>query len=177
VVEKDSLLTIPYVAVLIRNSMGRGAVADNNGYYSFIVVPGDTIDYSAIGFRSNYYIIPDTLSGDKYAHIHLMRRDTFNIPTTIVTTWPSYIKFKAEFLKLDLPNNDMERAKKNMAMAAEKARLEGNPMDARANFMNTAQQEYDRLYWAGQLPPNNLLNPLAWANFIQSWKNGSLNIQ
>jgi hypothetical protein len=24
----------------------------------------------------------------------------------------------------------------------------------------------------GQLPKNNLLNPIAWAQFIQAWKNG-----
>jgi hypothetical protein len=32
--------------------------------------------------------------------------------------------------------------------------------------------EYTRLYHAGQLPPNNLLNPLAWASFIKAWKDG-----
>jgi len=176
VVERDSLLTIPYVAIIIKHTT-RGTIADNNGYYSFIVVPGDTIEYTAIGFKSNSYIIPDTLSADKYAHIHLMRRDTATLPTFTFTSWPSKEQFKARFLKLDLPDNDLVRAKRNMALAAEKARLEGNPMDGRANFLNTARQEYDKLYYAGQFPPNNLLNPISWAKFIQAWKDGSLNIQ
>ena len=28
------------------------------------------------------------------------------------------------------------------------------------------------IYYAGQLPPNNLLNPIAWSKFIQQWKDG-----
>jgi len=176
VVEHDSLQTIPYVAIIIKNST-RGTITDNNGYYSFIVIPGDTIEFSAIGFKSNQYIIPDTLSGDKYAHIHLMQRDTISLKPFVFTSWPSKEAFKSAFLKLDLPDNDLARAKRNMLIAAEKARLEGNRMDARGNFYNTAQQEYDKLYYAGQYPPNNLLNPISWARFIQAWKAGSLNIQ
>jgi hypothetical protein len=34
-------------------------------------------------------------------------------------------------------------------------------------------EEYkSKLYYIGQLPPNNLLNPLAWAEFVKAWKNG-----
>jgi hypothetical protein len=36
------------------------------------------------------------------------------------------------------------------------------------------QQQYTKLYYAGQYPPNNLLNPVAWAKFIKSWKEGKL---
>jgi hypothetical protein len=30
----------------------------------------------------------------------------------------------------------------------------------------------DRLYWAGQLPPVSITNPLAWAQFFKALKNG-----
>jgi hypothetical protein len=34
-------------------------------------------------------------------------------------------------------------------------------------------QEYQtRIYYSGQAPPLNILNPLAWAKFIQAWKDG-----
>jgi len=45
-------------------------------------------------------------------------------------------------------------------------------MDGSMNFKNQMQQQYSKLYYAGQLPPNNLLNPIAWAKFIQAWQNG-----
>lgn len=175
VVDKGTLKPVPYAALMIKNS-SHGTVCDNTGYFSFVAQPNDTIEFAAIGYKTNSYKIPDTLT-DRVALIHLMDRDTAQLKTITVYPWPSKEAFKQAFLNLNLPDNELDRAKKNLALAQAKARMEGTPMDAQANFMNAMQQEYNKLYYAGQLPPNNLLNPLAWAKFIQAWKEGSLNIQ
>jgi hypothetical protein len=175
VVDIDSAQKIPYVAILIKRSYG-GTIADNSGYFSFIAVPGDTIEFEALGFKQNYYVLPDTLTTDKYSLIHVMSHDTTKLKQFVFYSWPSKEAFKSAFLRLDLPDNDLARARKNMALAARHARY----TDARspgANYLQTVQQENDKLYYAGQYPPNNLLNPIAWAKFIQAWKDGSLNIQ
>ncbi len=36
------------------------------------------------------------------------------------------------------------------------------------------KEAFMNLYYAGQYPPNNLLNPIAWSNFIKAWKKGDL---
>jgi len=175
VVDKDSVQKIPFVAILIKRSSG-GTIADNSGYFSFIAVPGDTILFQTIGYKTNYYVLPDTLTADKYSWIHVMSRDTTKLKQFVFYSWPSKEQFRAAFLKLDIADNDLDRARRNMAIEARKARFS----DARTpgvNYLQTVQQENDKLYWAGQLPPNNLLNPVAWAKFIQAWKDGSLNIQ
>ncbi|MFN4124069.1 MAG: hypothetical protein ACK4GL_12295, partial [Flavobacteriales bacterium] len=46
------------------------------------------------------------------------------------------------------------------------------PMDGSMNYRNTMQNYQSQLYTAGQIPQNNLLNPIAWSRFIQAWKNG-----
>jgi hypothetical protein len=46
-------------------------------------------------------------------------------------------------------------------------------MDGSMNFRSQMDQHSTRLYYAGQLPPNNLLNPIAWSKFIQMWQNGA----
>jgi hypothetical protein len=175
VVDKNSLKPIPYTVVMVKNS-SHGTICDNNGYFSFVAQPSDTIEFASIGYKINTYRVPDTLT-DRYALIHLMDKDTTQLKDVTIYPWPSREAFKQAFLSLNLPNNDLDRAKKNLAYAEAKARMEGTPMDAQANFLNTMQSEYNKLYYAGQLPPNNLLNPIAWAQFIQAWKNGSLNIQ
>lgn len=175
VVDKDSLQKIPFVAIVIKRSNG-GTISDNSGYFSFIAVPGDTVLFSSIGYKTNYFVLPDTLSTDKYSWIHVMSKDTVNLKQFVFYSWPSKEAFRAAFLKLDIADNDLDRAKKNMALAARHARY----TDARSpgtNYLQTVQQENDKLYYAGQYPPNNLLNPVAWAKFIQAWKDGSLNIQ
>ena len=76
------------------------------------------------------------------------------------------------FLKLQLPEDDIARAEKNMTRADNKERMAGLGMDGSLNYMYAMQQYQSKLYYAGQLPPNNLLNPIAWAKFIKAWKNG-----
>jgi hypothetical protein len=176
VVDRDSAQKIPFVAVLDKRSSG-GTIADISGYFSFIAIPGDTIVFAALGYKTGYYVLPDTLASDKYSWIHIMTKDTSNLKPFVFYSWPSKEAFRAAFLRLDIPDNDLDRAKKNMALAARHYRYGSDTRSPGVNTMQTMQQEYDKLYYAGQLPPNNLLNPLAWGKFIQAWKDGSLNIQ
>jgi hypothetical protein len=45
-------------------------------------------------------------------------------------------------------------------------------MDGPMNYRNFIEKTTSKYYYAGQLPPNNLLNPFAWARFIKAWKDG-----
>jgi hypothetical protein len=66
----------------------------------------------------------------------------------------------------------MARAQKNMERADMKERMAGMATEASLSYKYTMQQYQSKLYYAGQLPPNNLLNPIAWSKFIKAWKNG-----
>jgi hypothetical protein len=175
-VDKDSVRKVPFASIILKSSL-RGTISDYYGYFAFVAQPGDTIIFNALGFRENMYFIPDTLSTDKYSLVHVMLKDTTLMQEVTIYPWPSKEAFKKAFLDLNLPSTDLDRAKRNLILAEAKAHMQGMPMDAHANFINTMQQEYNRLYWAGQFPPDNLLNPLAWAQFLQAWKNGTLNFQ
>lgn len=176
VVDKQSLQPIPFTAIMIRTN-GYGTVCDNNGYFSFVAQPLDTIEFVAIGYKTNtYLVIPDTIT-DRYALIHLMERDTTALKTVTVYPWPAREEFRDAFLSLNLHDVNMERAKRNLALAQQKARIAGIPMDGEANYMYAMQEENNKLYYGGELPLNNLLNPFAWSKFIKALKSGSLNIQ
>jgi hypothetical protein len=171
VVESDSLRPIPYTSILVKNSY-KGTVSDYFGYYSFVAQEGDTIEFTAIGFNSASFIIPDTLTNNKYSLIQVLRLDTVSLALTEVYPWPTKEQFKKAFLSLQLPDDDILRADRNMARADVKERMTGMAMDASLNYKYSMQQYQSKLYYAGQLPPNNLLNPIAWAKFIKAWKNG-----
>ena len=171
VVEGESLKPISYTSVLIRNSK-RGTISDYFGYFSFVAQENDTIEFSAIGYSSAIFIIPDTLTDNKYSLIQVLRMDTISLALTEVYPWPTKEQFKKAFLKLSLPDDDMTRADRNMARTDNKERMTGMALDASLNYKYSMQQYQSKLYYAGQLPPNNLLNPLAWAKFIKAWKNG-----
>ena len=72
-------------------------------------------------------------------------QDTILLKTAVVYPWPSKEQFAKAFVETEIPNDDYKRAMKNLSRS--------------------------QLY-AGQYPPNNLLNPIAWAKFIEAWKRG-----
>jgi hypothetical protein len=41
------------------------------------------------------------------------------------------------------------------------------------NYKFSQTQRQTQLYSAGQYPSISVLNPLAWASFIQAWKDGA----
>lgn len=171
VVEGDSLRPVPYASIMIRNSY-RGTVSDYFGYFSFVAQESDTIEFSAIGYRDAVFVIPDTLTTNKYSLIQVLGTDTVYLKTTEVYPWPSKEQFKQAFLQLTIPDDDLARAQKNMDRADMKERMTGMANEASLNYQYTMQQYQSKLYYAGQLPPNNLLNPIAWSKFIKAWKNG-----
>ena len=176
IVEIDSLKPIPFTKVIIKSS-NRGTIADYYGYFSFVAQKKDTIIFSALGYKKAQYIIPDTLSGNKYSLIQVMRFDTILLKETVIFPWPTREQFKEVFLNMNVPDDDLARAKKNMDREEMKERFENMGMDASMNYKASQQQYQSRLYWAGQYPPNNLLNPFAWAQFVKMWREGKLKVK
>jgi hypothetical protein len=171
VIESDSLKPIPFASVIIQEKY-RGTVSDYFGYFSFVAQVNDTIEFSAIGFQSAKFIIPDTLTSNIYSIIQVLNSDTVTLALTEVYPWPSREQFKHEFLKLNIPDDDLARAFKNMERDEMKQLMVGMAMDASLNHKYSLNQYQTKLYYAGQLPPNNLLNPIAWSKFIKAWQKG-----
>jgi hypothetical protein len=171
VVTADSLKPIPYVNVIIHNTW-RGTVTDYFGFFSFVARMKDTIEFSSLGYKKSTFIIPDTLKSNRYSLIQMMFSDTVMLQEAVIYPWPTKEQFKDAFMNLRIPDDDYERARKNLEQSEMQAMYETMPMDGSMNYRNQMQQQSYGLYYAGQLPPNNLLNPIAWAKFIQQWQNG-----
>lgn len=171
VVTGDSLKPVPFVNIVIRHTY-RGTVSDYYGFFSLVASHGDTIEFTSVGFKKGQFIIPDTLLENRYSLIEMLSKDTVLLHEAVIYPWPTREQFKQAFLDLQLPTDDYDRAKLNMELAERKERNDPMPMDGSMNFRNAMLQKQGRLYYAGQLPPNNLLNPIAWAKFIKAWQNG-----
>ena len=104
---------IPYATVLIKGT-GRGTVTDYQGFFSLVVAKGDVIEFSSVGHRSNSFYVPDSLSNDRYSIVELLTRDTVYLPETQIFPWPTKEQFKQAFLSINIPDDDYERAKRNL---------------------------------------------------------------
>ena len=76
-----------------------------------------------------------------------------------------------------VPENDYDRAMKNLAREEMKERGKKMPMDGSMNYRHQMQQQVNKAYWNGGYMPNNWLNPFAWAKFFKAWKEGKFKKQ
>lgn len=179
VVSADSLTPIPF-ANIIDLTTRRGTITDYHGFFSFAAYAGNEIYFSCIGYKSVIYRIPDTLTANRYSLIQALTADTIMLSPTVIYPWPTIEQFKNAFLSLRIPDDDLERAKKNLERAALKDILTDiGQLDAQAQYTRmVAQQAYNFSYKGLQRPSltgamnNPLLNPFAWAEFIKAWKEG-----
>jgi hypothetical protein len=171
VVSGDSLLPVPYTSIMVRNSF-HGTMSDFYGFFSFVALSNDTIEFTAVGYQRSQFVIPAELNENRYSLIQMMQKDTFLLKETVIFPWPTREQFKEAFLRIEVPDDDLERARKNLAQESMRDMGMKMPMDGSMNYRNTMQNYQSQLYTAGQIPQNNLLNPIAWSRFIQAWKNG-----
>lgn len=177
VVTADSLRPVPFTTISVGKS-GRGTSSDYWGFFSIVVHKNDLITFSAVGYKSGLFRIPDTLSENRYSLIQVMSSDTIMLTETVIYPWPSKEEFRHAFLTLDIPDDDIEIARRNLAYM-EMREIYGRNYDPERygytpgqSYRNYMSAQSDKLYYNGQTMPNNLLNPLAWAKFIKAWKRG-----
>ena len=176
VVSSDSLQEMPYAAVY-NKTVRRGTIADIYGFFSLVVQPGDTILFRYYGHKPSSYIVPDTLSESRYSIIHMMTVDTIQLKEVVVYPWPSKEAFARAFVEMNPYEDAMLRAQKQLSGQSLASIASLVPSDASLSFGNVLNQNNTRLYTMGQSPVNNLLNPFAWATFLQKWRSGELQRQ
>ncbi len=176
IVSEDDLEPMPYTTVFDK-TIRRGVVADSYGFFSMVAFPGDTLYFSFYGHKTSNYVVPDTLTDKRYSIIHMMQKDTLNLPSVDVYPWPSREEFARAFVDMQPYDDAIRRAQRELSgesLAFVAARLEG---DASLAY-GTSQYMYNtKLYTNNQLPANNLLNPYAWAKLVKDWKEGKLKRQ
>lgn len=168
---KDELLQpLPFSHVLILNDY-RGAITNNFGTFSLVAKESDSILISSVGYKTKYIAIPDHLPSKFYNLDIILEVDTLVIAEANIYPWKTYEEFKDAFVNLKLPNDDTERARRNIALIRTQIIMDHEP-SARANFHAIMQKQYEQTFIQGQYPSYQILNPFAWAKFFKALKRG-----
>lgn len=167
----DELVPVPYVNILVKGK-GRGTYTDFKGFFSIVVEKGDVIVFSAVGYKTVEFTIPEDLKDDRYSLVQLMTQDAINLPETVVFPWPSRDHFKLEFLAMDVTPELQEYAAKNLAEETLQRMRRDVRLDGNENADYYLRQQAREYYYIGQQPPMNIFNPVAWKKFFDAWKNG-----
>jgi hypothetical protein len=174
VLGSDSLDNLPYTTVFDKTSC-RGTITDYYGYFALVARPGDTLIFRRLGYKTATYIVPKDIPVFGNALIQLMDVDTVYKKPVNVYPWPSKEEFASAFLNLKLENEDeLRRAQRQLSgESLAQIALRVNS-DAGLAYNALEQQRLSQLYMKGQIPVNNLLNPVAWMQFVDAWKKGKL---
>jgi len=167
----DSLRAIPSASIIVEGK-GRGTFTSPDGVFSIAVLKGDKITFSCIGFKDRRIDIPANLTESQYSVIQLMVSDTVYLPATILKPRPTREQFERDFVNNKVSDDMYEVARKNTDEARNRILLNSLPSDGREAVNYQLRQQANKYYYAGQIPPMNILNPGAWGGFIKSWKRG-----
>ncbi len=168
----ESYKPVQGVAVISRK-LRRGTVSEKSGIYSITSTPGDTIFYRALGFKRYHTIIPETFDGKQCNVDIVLALDTISIKEVTILPWKTYNDFLKEMTKEKLPDPIIENMNDNLAsIYVAISNQVGVMVTPEAGYRYAMNQNFNALTTKEQYPVNNLLNPWAWAKFVDGIKHG-----
>lgn len=171
VMSADSLRALPSVSIVVKGR-NQGTISSEQGVFSIVVLKGDQIEFTSVGYKPKLVTIPKTLDGNQQSMIQLMVEDTVYLPATIIKKRPSREEFERDFVNTAVPDDQQEIARQNLSESNRRALMAVYPTDGREATNYYLKKNAQKYYYSGQLPPQNIFNPLAWAEFIKAWKRG-----
>ena len=171
VMTADSLVGIPAVNVMVRGQ-NRGTMTNAQGVFSIVVLKGDVVEFTHVSYKPKTVTIPKDLQGNHHSMVQLLIQDTVFLPATIIKQRPTPEQFARDFVNTKVPDDDIEIARQNTSAAKRRALMSTTPGDAGEATALQMRNAATRASYAGQVPPQNLFNPAAWAEFIKAWKRG-----
>ncbi len=174
IVNVDSNTVVPYVTITNVTGKAQFYAANYKGYFSFVANVGDTLLFTAIGYKKEGLVIPKDISESSYTVVVAMKQDVINLPAVRVYPWASTDEFKKEFMTMKFADDDLEIARKNVSKESLSAMMASLPRDGAEmqsyNFQNNHARLTNRNI--NQRLANPLLNPFAWGALIQQIVNG-----
>ena len=171
VMTADSLVGIPAVSITIKGS-NRGTISNNQGVFSIVVLKGDIVEFTHVSFKPKVITVPRNLEGNQHSVVQLMVEDTTYLPVTIIRPRPTPEQFERDFVRLKVPDDDIEIARQNNDVAKRRVLAKSMPADGREATNIQMRNLATKASYTGQIPPMNIFNPAAWSEFIQAWKRG-----
>lgn len=170
---------MPYVNIVVKKR-GMGTTSSTEGFFSFAVIPGDTIQFSSIGFKREILVVPDSLNEKEYLARVIMLRDTTMLQEVTLYPWPTPDRLKDELLATRVNTTEEDIAMKNLAIQELKDRAAemGYSSEEIQDFVIAANNAsiYNYGRYQGMTPGGAILgslsDPFAWQQFFEALKRG-----
>lgn len=168
VFSSDSSTVIPGTHVYIPTS-GRGTTTNPYGFFSMPVLEGDSVIFSAVGFKRSYYVIPNHEKESSLRIIVSLEEDITFLEEVEIRPYPTETMFKEALITMELPHqkeySNIYSWLNSEYMQQAYLNLPASPNANYNYYFKQQQQAYINRY---SPPQNQLLNPFAWSQFINS---------
>ncbi|WP_347159723.1 carboxypeptidase-like regulatory domain-containing protein [Pontibacter chitinilyticus] len=164
----DSLYGVAGVSVYVPNTI-RGTQTNQYGFFSVPVVTGDSVIFSALGYKKQYLIIPKNYSSQSYSIIMQMQEDPTELPTVDVFPWPTERDLREAIAKVKLPDEGRAIAMRNLDPKRLEELFKSTPMGGEGNFRYFNQQQQIQQQNRYMYPT---ISPFAIPALIKSLING-----
>ena len=168
ITDVDSNTVVPYVTVTNLTNKEQRYAANYKGYFSFIAHPGDTILYSAVGYKDLLLAIPPQINDSKYTVMIKMKAEIVNLPTVRVYPWATVEDFTRDFMSMKIADDDYVIAARNLSSESLGGLMMTLPRDGGEIQSINNRLNHDRALNKNMVQTNPLLNPFAWGKLMQS---------
>jgi len=158
---------------VISKKLKRGTVSERSGIYSIPSTQGDTIFYRALGFKRYHTIIPESFEGKQCNVDIILQIDTITIQEVTILPWKTYNDFLKDMTREKPVDPIIENMNDNLAsIYVAMSNQVGVMVSPEAGYRYAMGQNFNAMATKNQYPVNNLLNPFAWAKFVDGLKHG-----
>lgn len=170
----DTNVVVPYVTLKNQSFNNQTFTANHQGYFSFVAHEGDTINFTAVGYLPISMVIP-RVSDDKYTAMVRMTAQIKELPMVTPYPWASIEEFNEAFMALDIADDDIIVAQRNLSPESLAALSRITPRSAEEIQNFNAMQNHIELSnrAVNQRMANPLLSPFAWGNLIRQITEGN----
>lgn len=172
VTDADSNAVVPYVTITNLSNKGQQYAANYKGFFSFIVNPGDTVVFSAVGFTNKTLVLPKEINDHKYTAMVQIKSEIVYLRAVRVYPWATVEEFTKDFLTMKVADDDMAIAKRNLSGKSIKGMALTLPRDGQEISNSNYRYNFDRMVNVNMRQTNPFLNPFAWSKLIQMISNG-----
>jgi len=168
--DKDSTSVVPGTHVYIPTS-GRGTTTNPYGFFSMPVLEGDSVVFSAVGFKRSYYVVPEHKKESSLRVIVTLEEDISFLEEVEIMPYPTESMFKEAVITMELPHQkeyaNIYSWLNSQYMRDGYTSLTASPNANAQYLLNLQRQSYMDRYAPRGIP---ILNPFAWNQFIRSLK-------
>lgn len=162
---------IPFVTVQI-NHTRRGAIGNDEGFYSIPVTRYDTVYFTSVGYHRSMLVVEDYLRDYRrenatyiYA-IHYMVEDTLTLPEVMIFPYDTPEELRTAIVNMEAQGSPEAIARANLSPDVIDAIIQTLPVDGEERLL-VGRQMYYEYYQNRQILPTASLDPIAAMRLLQ----------